>query len=53
MDMVTENSPFLEEVRTIPLSDGFKMPNLAHYGGMIDPQDYLDIFKGQMELYTI
>lgn len=51
--MVTESSPFSNNVRTVSLLDGFRILNIANYKGKTDPQDHLDIFKGQIELHAV
>lgn len=51
--MIPDSSPFSKDVRTIPIPNDFRMPNIGQYEGKTDPQDHLDTFKGQMELHEV
>ena len=47
----TSTSPFSIEIQQAPLLARFKMPIMVTYEGKTDPQDHLDAFNDQMDLF--
>ena len=47
----TTTSPFSTETQQAPLPVDFRMPIMATYEGNIDPQDHLEAFNDQMDLF--
>ena len=45
------SSSFSPEIQQAPLPTGFRMPTMTTYEGKIDPQDHLDAFNDQMDLF--
>ena len=49
----TSISPFSIEIQQAPLLAGFRMPTMAINEGKTDPQDHLDAFNNQMDLFQV
>ena len=47
----TTSSPFSLEIQQAPLPTSFCMLTMTVYEGKTDPQDHLDAFNNQMDLF--
>ena len=48
----TTSSPFSLEIQQASLPTSFRMPTIMMYKGKTDPQDHLDAFNDQMDLFS-